>query len=98
MLYRLREERLKCSPAESDLRLLVDGKLNMSQQYVPVAKMTNCILACIKYNTAKQSKEIIVSLYSSLLRTHLEHCGLHNIRIQKYNSVSKGGQQRRQKD
>jgi len=52
---------------EKDLGVLVDGKMDMS-------KKASHILGCIKRSVASRSREVILPLYSALVRPHLESC------------------------
>ena len=83
---------LESSPEEKDFALLVDERFNMSWEPALAAQKANCILGCSEMN---RLKEVILPLYSALVRPHLEYCmqfwGPQHRRTLKYWSRSRGG-------
>jgi len=63
---------VEISPTEKDLGVPVDEKLDMTQQCVLTTQKANYIMGCFTRSVASSSKEVILPLYSALVRHHLE--------------------------
>ncbi|KAJ7404747.1 hypothetical protein BTVI_71021 [Pitangus sulphuratus] len=71
--YRMGDEQIKSSPAEKDKELLVDERLDMSQQCVLAVQKVNHILGCIKRKMVSWLREVILPLYLAALRGGPQH-------------------------
>ena len=54
--------------------VLIDEKLDMSEQCELAAQKANCVLGCIKKRGGQQGEGGDCPLYSALVRPRLEYC------------------------
>jgi len=65
---------LESSLAEKGLGVLVDTKLNISQQSALVRKDANTSPSCIRQSIPSRLKEVILPFYAALVRPQLKYC------------------------
>jgi len=71
--YILGATQLESSLAAKDLGFLVDTKVNRSHQCALEQRKPNGVLGCIRRSVASRLWEVILPLYSALVRPHLQY-------------------------
>jgi len=71
--YWLGSTLLRTNSVERELGVLVDHVINMSEECAVAANQANRMLGCIKKDMTSRDKEVIIPLYSALVRPHLEN-------------------------
>ena len=66
--------KLESSVGERDLWVLVGSRTTMNQHCALVVKKTNDILGCIRRGVVSRSREVLLPLYSPLMRPHMKYC------------------------
>jgi ribonuclease P/MRP protein subunit RPP40 len=74
MDYFMEGRKLEKVKEEKDLGILVNNTFKVSSQCVKAAKKANQILGLIKRTITCKKKDILLKLYKSLVRPHLEYC------------------------
>lgn len=69
--YMLGTKLLESSVAEKALMVLVNTKLNVSQQMCPCDKIGEHVLHCNRRSAGSRLKEVILALFSALVRPGL---------------------------
>ncbi|KAF7237926.1 Tumor necrosis factor receptor superfamily member 19L, partial [Varanus komodoensis] len=72
--WRLGDAWLESSTCERDLGVLVDCRLNMSQPCGAAAKRANATRGCTAGSVASRLREVLLPLYTTLVRPQLEYC------------------------
>ena len=70
----MHQYRLRADLLERELGMLEDDKLTVSQPCALVAKKDSGVLGCIRRSVASRWREVLLPLYSALVRPHLEYC------------------------
>ena len=72
--YHLGETQLKSVEFEKDLSIIIDKNFKFTEQCANVVTKANQMLGIITRKIKYKSKDVIVKLYKTLVRPHLEYC------------------------
>ena len=73
--FRLGNERIANAEKESDLGVTVSCSGKRQDQCVKAANKANSVLGMIKRTVKSRSRAVMLPLFKSLVRPHLEYCG-----------------------
>ena len=71
--YSLLGEKIESTDQEKDLGVLISNDLKFSKQCIEAEKKAQKLLGYIKRQFKNKNKEIVLTLYNSLIRPHLEY-------------------------
>ena len=94
--YQMNERKLAEITEEKDLGVIISNDLKVGKQCGKAANKGNQILGLIKRTVISRKKKVILNLYKTLVRPHLEYCiqawRPHLVKdIEKLEKVQKGG-------
>ena len=72
--YKIGGNKISKSLEQKDIGVLIDNKLKFHKQTIEATNKANKILGFISRTFDYKSKDIILPLYKSLVRPHLEYC------------------------
>jgi len=72
--YFMNTQKLETVEEENDLGIIISHNLKVSTQCTQAYNKASKILGMINRNIVYRSKSILVPLYKSLVRPHLEYC------------------------
>jgi len=72
--YKLNGAELQCSKTERDLGVMVSHDLKSTNQCIAAYKKAYRILGLIKRTVVSRGESILIALYKSLVRPHVEFC------------------------
>jgi len=72
--YSMNNRQLGVVDVERDLGILISSDLKVSSQCVQACSKANRMLGMIKRTVRHKSVDILLQLYKSLVRPHLEYC------------------------
>ena len=72
--YTMGDTVLNTTVKEKDLGLTISADIKVSEQCAIAAAKGNQILGLIRRNIVYKEKELIIPLYKTIVRPHLEYC------------------------
>lgn len=74
--YELQGKEMQVVVTEKDLGVMCKNDFKVDDQCAEASKKANRILGMIKRTITSRNKKIIIQLYKSLVRPHLDYCGV----------------------
>jgi len=93
--YEMNDQFLDEVTEERDLGVIMQSDLKCSSQCTKAVNTANRILGMIKRTISVRDKDIILQLYTSLVRPHLEyivHAGMEDSLSKRYRSNRRGAE------